>query len=376
MFGDEPIGFIRNESNGNVVAFSAGGSFSGIDKRGAFPSGTYMFTGTFDHLVPSLGVDHRPHYLLTTGLDQRSPDGSDFDRDYAGGGPTYSFPVLHKQKGIVSVQRVLLQVYHGEYHYGHPASMPAYGGSGLAVSSDSGASFNKLGQILYPHLARQDYLRTNPKGGLWSDGAMIAADSSGHYVSNVLPTAKHYGSIYFYFLFTERNAPEETGNSVSLARIKASELMEAVAQRRTPVLHKYFNPVGTGKREKEFFTEPGLGGRSTPVINPGRLEFINSPYVIYDSQIKKFILSYQVSQKRIVIRTADDLYHWSLPVKLVNLEHDEDQRLFNPSMVGLGADPQVSIGEFYVYYLQRSDTKVGLREPRLMRVKVTLNSHS
>jgi hypothetical protein len=197
---------------------------------------------------------------------------------------------------------------------------------------------------------------------------MIAGDSSGHRVSN--------GSQYYYFLFTDRNGLQETGNSISLARVKSDDLTKAIAQQRTPVLHKYFVPSGGRKMGQDFFTEAGLGGRSTPVISPGRFEFINSPYVIYDSKLKKFILSYQVNQKKIVIRTADDLYHWSFPVEVVNLERYEDQRLFNPSLVGLGADPQVSGGEFYVYYLQRSVAKTGLREPRLMRVKVTLNSDS
>jgi hypothetical protein len=375
MFGDEPIGFISEDSGGHVIAFSGGGSFSGIDRHGSFPAGTYKFAGTLDHLVPSLGADHRPHYSLTTGLEEPSPDGSDFDRDYAGGGPTYSVLVPDQHKGT-TVKHVLLQLYHGEYHYGHPSSMPAYGGTGLAVSSDSGTSFKKLGQILYPHLAREDYLKTNPTGGLWSDAAMVAADSSGRHVSNLSSSIEDYGSIYYYFLFTERNAPEETPNSISIARIKAGELLKAIAERRPPVLHKYFNTTGGANEGKDFFTEPALRGRSTPVITPGRFEFINSPYVIYDSHIRKFILSYQISQKRIVIRTADNLYNWSLPIEVVNLEHDEDQRLFNPSMVALGSDPQLSDGQFYIYYLQRRSEKTGLREPRLMRVKVTLNPRS
>jgi hypothetical protein len=87
MFPDEPIGFVPTSKPGQYLAFAAGGSFSGI-RRNA-PAGTYKFAGTLDHLVPDKTGPQGPEFSLTAGRVQPSPDGSDFDRDYAGGGPTY-----------------------------------------------------------------------------------------------------------------------------------------------------------------------------------------------------------------------------------------------------------------------------------------------
>ena len=48
-----------------------------------------MFVGTPDKLMPAQFNGSYPKPSLELGRLQPSPDGSDFDRDYAGGGPTY-----------------------------------------------------------------------------------------------------------------------------------------------------------------------------------------------------------------------------------------------------------------------------------------------
>ncbi len=381
MFMDEPIGFIKTKNG--YKAFSAGGSFNGVGNNAKLPAGTYAFAGTLNHLEPAVRKGEWPSYSLTSGRVQPSPDGSDFDRDYAGGGPTYNILVpsnnssrsVLKLKQEGNLRHVLLQIYHGEYQYYYPKGMPAYGGSGLAISLDEGITFKKIGQILYPYLSREDYLKTNPSGGLWADGAMIEADNEGHYINHCFvsngPLEKNRS--YYYIIFTDRNSIEESGNSIALARVDNTDMWAALEKGKAPTVHKYFNPVGSVVHNTGFFTEPGIGGRSTPIIVPRKNEHINSPFIIWNVYIKKYILSYQSNQKKIMLQTSDNLYQWSPPTEIVGLDVNSDQKVFNPTMVGLKDSPEILGKNFYVYYLQRTATNNGLIEPRIQRVEVTIS---
>ena len=184
----------------------------------------------------------------------------------------------------------MLQIYHGEYSY-NGRGLPAYGASGLAVSVDDGATFRKLGEILSPHLSRDDFLKTNPKGGMWADAAMVDADAQGRHVDqdpslSGTPTQP----AFFYFVFTDRNNIEDIGNCIALARVAKDALIEAIRRGKAPAVDKYYNPAGDVSPNHGFFTEPGIGGRSTPTIVPAKFEFMSSPFVAYDSFIKKFVL--------------------------------------------------------------------------------------
>jgi hypothetical protein len=368
MFPDEPIGFVQTSKPGQYLAFAAAGSFSGI--RGKAPAGTYEFKGTLEHLMPANTSAQGPKYSLTGGRVQPSPDGSDFDRDYAGGSFTYLTEVKAHQP-------VLLQIYHGEYEYFYPKGLPAYGGGGLAVSYDNGNTFTKIGQILYPQLSRKDYLATNPKGGLWCDGSMIEADGNGHYIAgnskSIDQNSKNSKDIYEYLVFTDHNSAQEIGNVIGLARARKNDVMNAVANNRAPVFYKYYNPQGNLVFDEKFFVEPGIGGKSTPIVN-GNNQAINSPDIVYDTYIQKYILSYQYNQTYIVLQTSNDLMHWSAPVIVVNISSQSNERLFNPSIIGADIDGNIPERRFYIYYLQREmGPNHNLFNPRLQRISITIN---
>jgi hypothetical protein len=350
LFPDEPLEFIR-ASNGRYAAFAAGVSTAGLGPGPqVVPNGTYKFMGTLDHLVPANMHGRWPAYSLTKGSTQPSPDGRNFDRDYGGGGPIYLLPG----------SSALLEIYHGEYHCAPPAGLPAYGGSGMAVSRDGGNSFTKIGEILSPHVSQNEFCQSGKRTGFWADGGMIEADANGQRTGTK--------DAYEYILFVDHNSIEEPYIGISIARASKADVFAAIDIGKAPVFKKYYNPTKAPGPLGQFFSEPGLGGSSSPIIATPKV-FIGTPGVAYNSYIRKFIVYYQFNQKHIAFQTSDNLFAWSPPQNVVDIEQNVNLRLFYPSIVGLGADPAVPEKEFYLYYLQRM---MPTRNPQLLRTKVVI----
>jgi hypothetical protein len=350
LFPDEPLQFIRT-SNRQYLAFAAGISTAGLGPGPRLvPDGTYKFTGTLDHLSPANMRGQWPAYSLTNGITEPSPDGQNFDRDYGGGGPIYK----------IAEGSTLLEIYHGEYHCAPPAGLPAIGGSGMAVSRNEGNSFTKIGEILSPRVGQSEFCQSGKRTGYWADGAMIEADIDGRHSGT--------GYSYKYILFVDHNSIEDPFIGISIARANKAEIFAAIDRGKAPVFKKYHNPRDAPGSPGQFFTEPGLGGNSTPIVATPKV-FIGTPGVVYNSYIRKFILYYQYNQKHIAFQTSDNLFTWSPPQNIVDIDQNVDLRLFYPSVVGSGADPAVPEREFYLYYLQRM---MPTRNPLLLRTKVVI----
>ena len=303
----------------NIWAFAGGGSTAGLGPgQGIVPFGTYKFIGTLDHLAPGKMGPQWPAYSLTKGVLQPSPDGRQFDRDYGAGGPIYAIPG----------SSALLQIYHGEYYCPPPTGH--YGGSGMAVSRDGGDTFTKIGQILSPHVSQNEFCQSGTKGGFWADGAMIAADADGRHSGA--------GDTYEYILFVDHNSLGEPYIGISIARASKADVFTAISKGQAPQFKKYYNPSNAPGPLGQFFTEPGLGGSSTPIVAISKY-FIGTPGVLYNSDIHKFILYYQYNQQHIAVQTSENLFAWSPPQNIVDVDPSANVRLFYPSMVGSGANP-------------------------------------
>jgi hypothetical protein len=347
LFPDTSIGFVRS-ADGRYLAFAAGGSFGGIGPGPSVsPIGAYRFVGTLDHLSPAGAQGRSPTPVLTNGRRQRSPDAADFDQDYGGGGPTYP----------LGDGSSLMQIYHGERRCAPEAGIPAVGGMGLAISRDGGASFAKLGEILTPHVKGQDFCRSGRRGGLWADGSMVAADAEGRRAAD---------NAYEYILFVDHNALPEPDIGISIARVSRAEMLGAIAAGRAPKFLKYYNPNRAAGPRGSYFTEPGVGGASTPVFIPGG--YVGTPSVYFDDDLGQFLICYQTNQKRIAVATSHDLFTWSEPSTVVEIPQEASDHLYYPSAVGTGIDPLILGKHFYIYYLQRTPPNT---DPRLLRVTLT-----
>jgi hypothetical protein len=353
MFPDGTLGVIKGAGREHYVFWAASGNFGGVRKVATLPAGTYRFEGSLAHFEPAAIDRSPPTPALLRGSMQPSPDGSDFDRDYAGGGPTYAFAL---QKDSV----VLLQIYHGEFDAVPGMGQLAYGGSGLALSRDRGKTFQKIGQILAPHVSRADFFNSASHGGMWADASMIEADARGHRVSPPGAGATERER-YVYLIFTDHHLVQEPCTGLSLARIRKSDLLAALSEQRAPEFRKW---------RAGDFSEPGLGGDSTPVI-AARSEYINSPSIAYDQARQHYVLAYQVNQKEVRVSRSDDLLHWSAPQTIAARPRESSLRLFYPSLVGGDGDPAILGGAFYVYFLERErDARGGFSNPRLLRERL------
>ncbi|MBV8910349.1 MAG: hypothetical protein JOZ89_06280, partial [Gammaproteobacteria bacterium] len=299
-----------------------------------------------------------------------------FDRDYAGGGPTYALSL--DAAAVSSGTRspvVLVQIYHGEIDAARGMSQVAYGGSGLAVSRDQGKTFRKIGQILAPHASRDDFFRAGRRGGMWADASMIEADARGSRASR--PGASEpERERYFYLIFTEHHQAQEKCIGLSIARIRKHDLVAALIDQRVPDFRKFYRSSPASEWQAADFSEPGLGGESTPIVAaPG--DYINSPSIAYDVVLGRYVLAYQVNQKEIRISTSDDLRHWSEPQVVAARPRESSQRVFYPSLIGREDDPTALGGSFYVYFLERDrDAQGRFSNPRLLRQRLEISDRS
>jgi hypothetical protein len=352
-FPDMPMGVIK-DTNGSYLVFGAGAGANHIP-----PTGTYKFTGTLDHFVPDRKTANGPAPSLMLGRLQPSPDGSDFDRDYAGGGPVYRL-----DSGL------LLHIYHGEYHYDSLAGMPAYGGLGMAISNNDGNTFDKIGQVISPHLTREELHDWVIKTGRrqtaqWADGAMVEADADG----NPIDPSKRppIDDIYYYVIVTDRNSMKEP-EGLAIARVRKREAIKAIEHRFAPKFLKYYLPEGeTVKPDRDYFTEPGLGGRSTLILSFP--DHIAQPMVLYDEYLRNFVLCYMEMQQKIMARWSSNLFRWSGPVLLYKTT-GSTQRVFYPTIVGSNGTPGILDKTFYLYFVTRSEGT--WNDPELKRETVTL----
>jgi hypothetical protein len=384
MFPDGTMGFVRQQGRDPYYVSGSGGRSSGVGLSAKLPTGSYAFAGTLESLRPSRQRDGWPANSLSSGRQQPSPDRSDFDRDYAGGGPTYLLQLpdgrgsaddvcahASELQKVVPVRRViLLQIYHGEYHLLAPQSMPAYGGSGMAISCDGGGTFEKIGQILAPRVSREQFLAAHGTGGLWADGAMVEADARGERDCGKSACAGG-DTRYYYLVFTDHNSSDERYTGLSIARIRVEDLLSAVRQRRAPQFRKYFNPSGAITFDGDYFTESGIGGQSTPILYVVG-KYMNTPGVLYDAFLRKFVLFYQANQKEVVLRTSENLLSWSPAEIAYRLDPASSRKVFYPSVAGDGADPQVLEQMFYLYFLVREQGEHGFVNPQLLRQRVSV----
>lgn len=345
-FPDGAIGVLP-QGPGTYVMFGAGGSFGGIGPgANIVPSGTYRFSGTLANFAPAQTREGYPVASLQWGRTQPSPFGENFDRDYAGGGPTYAY--------IIDGSYKLLQLYHGEYHPNYPKSLPFYGGEGMAISDNAGVSFTKIGQFISPHVSLQELIDSGAQGGVPTDGFMIEADAVGNYIDSQRVSADH---VYCYYIFSDRQSMS-TPQGFAIARIRKPVLLDAIRFNLVAPFEKYYN--GT-------FSQPGLGGSSTFVVRQEK-DAIAWPQPIYSAYLRQFLLFYQTNQESIQVRRSTNLMFWSEPTTIYK-NTDPELKTYYPTAVGVNGEPKLLGQTFYVYFQKRHVS--GQLRPNYYRIEVT-----
>ncbi len=349
IFPDEPVGIIRWSDQ----YYFFGPGFNQKDGK-IMQQGTYKFKGSLEHITPAQTgwLDHMPTSCLKPGEQEPSPDGSKFDRDYAGA----SFAYLVHAQGYDYPLWVLL--YHGEFHQPfsdgneHKAKFLTYSAGGLAVSYDQGENFQKLGELFSPHVSLEEFESKIPQPDGVLDGgtaSWVEADKDGHHVDG------QQKDTYYYAIVGDKNTWEDNGYGFAIARAKKQDVLDAIAQKKAPVFMKYYVPSGGPQKGVDYFTQPAKGGQSTLLLNRADEHgYIAHPQLVYDDFIKKFILSYNYKQAKVYVRVSSDLTHWS--DRTLIAEAPEGRKLFYPTLAGDGEDPKVVGRHFYLYFTTLPDT--------------------
>ena len=281
---DTKLGVVKNGSTYKFIGSNGGGTVSGT-------------SGTLDNPV-SGGV-----------ITNQAIQNLHHTYNYAGGGKVYQDPA----------NGTLLLLYHAEVWPNGDASR-FYVHFGLAKSTNGGASWTDLGEILTPHVP---YTTVNPQTEDMGDGS-FAVVSSG-------------GTNYLYIYFSE---PGEA--TVATARAPLADVLNAAENQGSVVpFYKYYQGA---------WNEPGEGGNASNIdTTNGSIAYAD---VSYNTDIQRYIMigfaNYPATELD-MLESSDGLT-WTNRQVVFTQAGDND---VYTSIVGLGNDPSMSGSSFYLYYVDR-----------------------
>ena len=317
--------------------------------------GVYAFTADLSTSPPAFTSDCAALLQPSGPLVETGIAGS-YDRNYIGGGPTMR--VIHPDG-----RRGVLLVYHAEiqwYDDGPCASGPTlcfYGTLGMALSTDDGATFQKLGLIIQSHISRATFHTPPYLGGNVpiGNGPFVLGDAAGNAVD---PRIADPAQTYIYVFYVDNQ--EDLGAQDPCAPAKA-----CLAVARAPlaqVIQAAFAGDGatlSGLFQKYFnggFTEPAAppdpngilptnnAGRYTPVLKGAF-----SPSAIYDAATRQVILA-SVTAGQIQLRVSQNLLDWSQPPVATLSEAAPFAEVRYPSLIGELEDANVAGGQPWLFY--------------------------
>ncbi|MBP1994421.1 hypothetical protein [Paenibacillus eucommiae] len=228
--------------------------------------------------------------------------------NYAAGGPVYKDPATG----------TLLMFYHVEIWPGGDHTK-YYSLLAMSKSTDDGATWTDLGEIVRPNV---------PYSASATQGYEVGA---GTYVK---------AGDYFYLYFRDYLAGGGY-NNIAVARAKISDVVDAAINSNTVVpWKKYYS--GT-------WTEDGIGGLSDYLEtgNPAT-GWLSASYNTY---LNKYIMcvleNVTATNTHLKIIESDDGLNFNSGRTLIVNNSNE---YFYPTLVGMGEDPTITDGQFYVYY--------------------------
>ena len=230
---------------------------------------------------------------------------------YVAGGPVYEDPASGAR----------LMVYHAEKHFGKRYSTDL----GLAVSFDpKGLDFFDLGPIITPNIP----VGQNPYSSDLGGGTFAIKD----------------GMFNVYFRDYLANPADGFSAELAVARAPLADVISNSIAGQSTAFTKYYNGG---------FTEPGIGGRWSPLEVGNPANWWAS--VSYNDYLDQMVLVSSQWQSGgtgpdLYLATSADGVNWSARQPLVL---DGGEQMY-PTIIGTGPDPQKSGQSFYVYYTDGS----------------------
>jgi hypothetical protein len=328
------------EIGGRLYFFAANGG-----ARNSPQQGTIVLTGHSHELRPAwFGPAGTPVPSLRSGFLEPSPGYStfdrEFDRDYAGGGTVYWDPASSK----------LIQIYHGEFHFDPTNPEAFYTSLGLAISSDFGRSFKKLGLAIRPELPPT----LNAKMPSSSGSLVKVRDYFFLYYSDLSPDGTCAGT------------PSGNLPCVAVARAEVQDVISAALQGTVAPWKKYYHGD---------FTEPGNGGKFSPLFVTGGRTWARWPVVTSDSNSRTYYMVYSAGLTGLVLRQSSDGLSWGEPTQIV--PSTENEMINYSSIIGLENSLEKGETRLCVLYVKfnQNNGVVDFKSRTLESVIVRLHSH-
>jgi len=335
-FGAIPAG------NGIYTFYAAAGSTTACAGTPNARSGAFTFSGTLDQVTGSNCTR-----LFGPG---DGPAGWVFDQDYAGGGEVVPFTTGGKSGWLMP--------FHGELWWSNPAAADRkcggvscfYSSLGLAVSTDSGKTFQVAGQILQPSQPLSVFVGGGTNLGI-GFGSLVVADANGQHLDN--PPADPT-SAYFYLFYSDVLAGSP-GSHLGVARAPYGDAVAAALSGNPDQVATLFRKYDGGSPDpwtqpatSDTRDESGTAGTFAPLWTD---EGASQPDVIYDSAFNIYLAAYESGAPfgaHFTVRASSDLIHWSEPIGAPYSE--PGHALYQPTFIGETGDPTIAGSTPRVYF--------------------------
>jgi hypothetical protein len=314
---------------GSVATYWPDGSMGAIYHNGTnYVFGTTADPGTVQITLPNLNT-------WTSGLNLDTPTtniqfggSNSFDENYVGGGAVY----------YDSASGYLIELYHGEQWFGGGGS-PFYAAHGLAYSTDFGANWHKLGEVVSPQAA-------------WESGGTDCQSEIGN---GTLTVVGSY--LYDYITDQATGCPGSLYTTVARASISA---VIAAAEAGTPftsgpgTLFMKYTGSGTwnGDGVTDLANPQNGGGASTQIATVSSGEILE-PNVRYDSYLNDYIMVYSNLFTDVEAQTSPDGLSWGNTQVLVSGGSYPTNTIYYPTLFNAsGGDPQTLGQDFLLLWVQ------------------------
>ena len=229
---------------------------------------------------------------------------------------------------------------------------------GLAVSKDDGQSFTKVGPIITSCLPK-DPKGTRDQG---CGEVCVLSDKSGQYL---------------YAYYTDHSRIGGRGVQICLAR--------------SPVREHGFLPGTWTKFFEDSFSQPGLGGKDTPVVSTKDMEAdAILPHVTYSKVLKKYVMVFNINAYRelaggsrpeksgIYVAFSDNGLSWSNPTQLItacSVARIDGEVSWHPTLVWSDDEGPALSGWLCYSYSERWGHKPPQKGHYLVGQPITLAVH-
>lgn len=208
----------------------------------------------------------------------------------------------------------ILLTYHSEFQYSRNTNGGAnifFGTLGMAISTDDGKTFRKLGQIIQSHPSRPYWIeKFLGKALSVGNGPFILGDAQGVPVSPHNPDPENTYLYIYYIDYDSTGAECNLEQCLGVARAKLADVMRVAFSDDKPAVAHLFKKYYQNK-----FEEPAATGNANNAIPSGHyspiLKGAFSPSIIYDPVTGLAILATQPGKNgTIEFRVSANLLQW------------------------------------------------------------------